>query len=115
MCLHTHTCMYVIPKYNLLSPYSVLMFSGRTHWALDSQLMCSSLRKTTFPAPSLLQLFLVFCRGLRSHGVFPIHFRMFIAVVLDKLKFGQPCWLEFMGLASENIRRHNITEDSLSL
>lgn len=34
---------------------------------------------------------------------------MFIGVVLDKLKFGYPCWLDFMGLASCNIREHNTT------
>lgn len=69
------TCMYVyvyrhIPKYNLFSPRNVTcMYVFRAeHLALDKQLVCSSLGKTSSLAPSFPQFKLLYTpTGLTSH------------------------------------------------
>lgn len=101
------TCMYFIcidiPKYNLLSLYNVnsLYVFKDDHLALDNQRVCSSLGRTNS---------VVFCIGLRPHGLFPANFGMFIGFVLVQLMLDQSCWC----LVSDVPRRHSLTANSLT-
>lgn len=62
---------------------------SRHHLVLDSQLICSSLGKTTSPTPSFPQLPIVLCIGLRPQKLLSMQFGIFVGVLLVKLMIGQ--------------------------
>lgn len=80
--------------------------------ALDSQLV-----DACFPRKEYLfysQFFSVACMWLRSFAPFPVQFGMSIGVLLVKFMFGQSYCGDFMGIASDVTRKHNITANSLT-
>ena len=82
------------------------------YWALasqlifDSQLVYSFLGKIVSPALSISYLPIAHCLMFRPVGSIPI--RMSIAVVFIQFTFRQSCWWEFMGVASDVSRIHNL-------
>jgi hypothetical protein len=85
--------MYV-PKYNLLSSHHLtFMYVFRAdHLAPDNQLVCSSLGRATYPAPSFTQLPIVVSVASRSMGFFPVQFDFLVGALLIQLTFGWSCW-----------------------
>lgn len=77
--------------------------------------MSSPLRKTNSSALSVPQLPVVLGAGLRSPGFFSTQSGMLIGVILVQLIIGQSCWRDFLSVASDIIRRHNLTSKLLLL
>lgn len=61
------------------------------HLALDNQLACSFLSKTTSCIPSFPQLSIVIWVGLRSCGLLPILFDMSVGITFCQLVFDHSC------------------------
>lgn len=53
------------------------------------------------------------CVGLRPCGLFPISSLSCVWCHLFSLAFVQPCWRDFLGVASHDARRHYLTANSL--
>lgn len=64
-------------------------------------------------SPSFIPLPAVLSVGLNLHGLFPIQSSIFVDIILVQITLWQPCWLDFMGIASDIIRRHHLTANSL--
>lgn len=75
-------------------------------------MVCCSLGKATFPAPSLAQLLIVPGVEMRSQGPFSTQFDVSIGVIAN-LMLGQSCWWHFTGVASDVSRRRSLTANSL--
>lgn len=80
-----------IPKYNLLSWYTINM-STVDNLVLGNHLVCSSLVEATSPTPTFPKLPRALCMALRSCELFPISFDMFIGIILAQHTFGQSRW-----------------------
>lgn len=96
-CMHVYICLYIhIAKQNLQSSHNATcMYIFRSdHLILDNLLVCSSLGKTTSPAPRIAQLPIVICVGLRPHGLFPFY-GMFVSIILVQLMFMWSYWWDF--------------------
>lgn len=88
-------CTYnYIPKYNLLSRYTVIHMHISTvdNLVLGNQLVCSSLVEATSATPNFPKLPIALCMALRSRGLFPTWFDMFIGIILAQHTFGQSRW-----------------------
>lgn len=93
--MYIHICTYnYIPKYNLLSWYTVthMHISTVDNLVLGNQLVCFSLVEATSPTPNFPKLPIALCMALRSRGLFPIWFDMFIGIILAQHTFGQSRW-----------------------
>lgn len=88
--------MYVyihILKFRLFSPYVTCMYVFRTDClALNNQLMCSSMGKTSSLSSKFLQLPMVLCEGLKPHGLLLIYFGLSNGIILVQFMVGQSCW-----------------------
>lgn len=102
-------CMFIcthmeVSQYTLLSLYNVI-------FCMFSELIIWNWKTNLFSLPSLIQLPTVLCAELRSHGLFPIKFSMFIHIFL--------CATHVGGFYRCNItdmtRRHNLLANSLIL
>jgi len=86
--------------------YNLLVFSTE-HLLLDNQLLGTSLGNTIAPAFSIP---IVVCRS------FTVYFsRVSTVVVLVQLLSRQSWWPDFMGVASDIPRRHNLRANFLIL
>jgi hypothetical protein len=72
------TCLFHI---TILCLYYLNYVFKTEHVSLSNQLLCPSLRKTTWLAFSFIYLPIVLCIRMRSHGVSPVHFGMSIGVI----------------------------------
>lgn len=68
-----------------------------------------------FCSQSFLFVYSSFCRIEASWAFPPIHFGMSLGILLVQLTSGWSFKRNFMGVASDIIRRQNITENSLTL
>lgn len=68
-----------------------------------------------FPTPNSPWLPTVVCAGLRPCGLLPVQFGKPVGVTLVQLMSGQSCWPDFMGMAPDVTKRHNLTSNSLLL
>lgn len=89
-------------------------------WPLDNHLVCSSLRKTVSPAPSIPWLLVVLCLVPKPYYEFSsFHFSlpvvMLTACLLVQDVFKQACWCDFMNAACAVSGRHNLTAKFLFL
>lgn len=93
--MYIRICTYnYIPKYNLLSWYTVthMHMSTVDNLVLGNHLVCSSLVEATSPTPKFPKLPRALCMALRSCGLFPISFDMFFGIILAQHTFGQSRW-----------------------
>ena len=84
------------------------MLSGLTIWYWI-------IKWCALPTPSIPQLPVVLCIGLRPHGLSPVNLVHLLLMPLFILLLRQSCMWDFMGVASDFPRRHNLTENSVPL
>lgn len=115
LLLHTSTHVYVyIHKYNPFSLYKVscvCIFSGLIICYSITNFVLFSGKDYFFHSENSLVL-VVLCLGLRIYELYPFHISMFIGVVLVHILLWQPWLGDFMVVASDVSRRHNIIENS---
>lgn len=110
-CIYTYVYTHIFLNI-LLSFYDIncMCIFRADHFVLDDKLMCSSLGRA-FPTANIAQLPVVLCGGWSPPGFISVHFSMPMVFVLVQYMFRQTCWWDFMRVASENIRRHSLTEN----
>lgn len=79
--------------------------------ALDTQLVCSSLGKTTSPTPSITSVTIALCVELRSYGVYPSSL-YFVGVIIVQLLLGShvagTSWVEPLTLVGDNLTANSL-------
>lgn len=107
--------MYVyihILKFRLFSPYVTCMYVFRTDClALNNQLMCSSMGKTSSLSSKFLQLPMVLCEGLKPHGLL-LYLLWLVQRYHTCSVHGWAVMLVTLDVASCITRRHNSTKNS---
>lgn len=69
---------------------------------LGNQSVCSSLEKNISLRNSISQLPVVLCGGLRPQELSPFRVKMSVGVVHAQVMLRQPCWLDFIDVASRH-------------
>lgn len=86
---YMHICdiphIYIYLKTDKLFPYNVTStyIFRADHLSLDSQLVCSYMRRTSSSNPSFAQLSIIRCVRTRRHGLFHMQFGIFLSVLVQ--------------------------------
>lgn len=108
-------CIHICISYTFLTIFCPVcmillahMFSELTFSHGNKEFVCFFVGKTISPAPSIPQLVYSSSYNVKAWWLFPIPFFLFVAFILVHLTFGHSCWWDFMCVASDFTRRHNL-------
>lgn len=113
---HIHTYTYVTKYINTICSVHILVciFSGLITWNWTTNWCLLPWRSPFLLLWALLGYLGSFSR-VGVPWVFCVHICMLMGVILIQVIVRQSCWWDFMGIASDIYRRHNLAANSLFL